>query len=120
MLCKAINKAGKPCKAQAMSNGFCYRHNPDIANDLKLKASKKGGHKDKCQAETAQQIDTESYDGLLTALDNNANDLRQGKISPRVSNAVVQNIMAIIEIKKVADLDNRLTMIEQRLKRAGV
>lgn len=120
MLCKAINKAGKPCKAQAMSNGYCYRHNPDIADDLKLKASSKGGQKDKCLIETAQQIATDSYDGLLTALDNNANDLRQGKISPRVSNALVQNIMAIIEVKKVADLDNRLTMIEQRLKGVGV
>ena len=123
MLCQAINKAGKPCKAQAMSNGYCYRHNPDISEQVKQEASKRGGLKldSKTLAETAQQIDTETYNGLLTALDNNTNDLRQGKIDTKTSNALVQNILAIIEVKKVADLDARLTMIEQRLnKRWGV
>lgn len=123
MLCKATNKAGKPCKAQAMSNGYCYRHNPDIATDDKLLASKRGGLKldPKTLAETAQPIDTETYEGLLVALDNSTNDLRVGKIDARTSNALVQNILAIIEVKKVADLDARLTMIEQQLnKRWGV
>ena len=119
MLCKAINKAGKPCKAQAMSNGYCYRHNPEIADTLKLEASKKGGHKDKCQAKTAQPIDTETYKGLLVALDNNTNDLRQGNISPRVSNALVQNVMAILEVKKVVDLDQRLSRLERQFKEVG-
>ncbi len=120
MRCKAINKAGKPCKAQAMSNGYCYRHNPDIATADKLLASVKGGRKDKSQVETAQPIDTETLGGLLTALKSNTNDLRQGNISPRVSNALVQNIMAIIEVKKVIDLDQRLTNLEQRLNKVGV
>ena len=119
MLCKAINKAGKPCKAQAMSNGYCYRHNPEIADTLKLEASKKGGHKDKCQAKTAQPIDTKSLTGLLTALETNANDLRQGNISPRVSNALVQNVMAILEVKKVIDLDQRLSRLERQFKEVG-
>lgn len=123
MLCQAVNKAGKPCKAQAMGNGYCYRHNPSISERIKHEASKRGGLKldPKTLAETAQQINTETYDGLLTALGNNTNDLRQGKIDPKTSNALVQNILAIIEVKKVADLDARLTMIEQRLiERQGV
>lgn len=120
MRCKATNKAGKPCRANAGSNGYCYRHNPDIATADKLLASAKGGRKDKRQAETAQPIDTETLEGLLTALKTNTNDLRQGNISPRVSNALVQNILAIIEVKKVVDLDQRLTQLEQRLNRAGV
>ena len=120
MRCKATNKAGKPCKAQAMSNGYCYRHNPDIADSKKLEASKKGGQKDKSQAETAQPIDTETLGGLLDALKTNTNDLRQGNISPRVSNALVQNIMAIIEVKKFIDLDQRLTRLEQQFNKVGV
>ena len=120
MKCKAINKAGKPCKAHAGSNGYCYRHNPDIATADKLLASAKGGRKDKSQAKTAQPIDTEALGGLLDALKANTNDLRQGNISPRVSNALVQNIMAIIEVKKVIDLDQRLTQLEQRLNKVGV
>ena len=117
MRCKATNKAGKPCKAHAMSNGYCYRHNPDIATADKLLASVKGGRKDKSQATTARPI---NLGGLLEALKDNTNDLRQGNISPRVSNALVQNIMAIIEVKKVVDLDRRLTQLEQRLNKAGV
>ena len=121
MLCKATNKAGKPCKAQAMNNGYCYRHNPDIATADKLLASKRGGLKydPKTLAETAQPIDTKTYRGLLVALDNNTNDLREGKIDPRTSNALVQNILAVIEIKKVIDLDQRLTQLEQRFNEAG-
>lgn len=122
MICKATNKAGKPCKAHAMSNGYCYRHNPDIATVDKLLASKRGGLKydPKRVAETAQPIDTETYEGLLVALNNNANDLREGKIDPRTSNALVQNILAVIEVKKVTDLDQRLTQLEQRFNKVEV
>lgn len=122
MRCKATNKAGKPCKAQAMSNGYCYRHNPDIATADKLLASKRGGLKydPKALAETAQPIDTEALGGLLEALKTNTNDLRQGNIDPRTSNALVQNILAIIEVKKVIDLDQRLTQLEQRFNKVGV
>lgn len=122
MLCKATNKAGKPCKAQAMSNGYCYRHNPDIATAEKLLASRKGGVKlnPEALAKTAQEIDTKSLAGLLEALQTNTNDLRQGKVDARTSNALVQNILAIIEVKKVVDLDRRLTELEQRLSKVGV
>lgn len=121
MLCKAINKAGKPCQAQAMSNGYCYRHNPDIALATKLEASKRGGLKlnpDEL-AKSAFKLDSTTYKGLLVALNNNANDLREGKIDTRTSNAFVQNILAIIEVKKTAEIHERLTAIEQRLNKVG-
>lgn len=117
MNCRALNKAGKPCKAQAMANGYCYRHNPEIATADKLLASIKGGRKDKSQLATAKPINTETLHGLLNALQDNTNDLREGNISPRVSNALVQNILAIIEVKKVIDLDERLARVEKQLER---
>lgn len=113
--CKALNSQGKPCKAQAMANGFCYRHNPEISDEIKREASKRGGAKfdPKAIAETYTPIKGQSLDDLQDALLRNANDLRAGKIDARTSNAVVQNILALIEAHKAGDINQRLARLEQ-------
>lgn len=113
--CKALNSQGKPCKAKAMANGFCYRHNPEISDESKREASKRGGAKfdPRTIAETYEPIKGQTLGDLQDALLRNANDLRAGKIDARTSNAVVQNIIALIEAHKVGDINQRLTQLEQ-------
>ena len=82
-----------------MANGFCYRHNPEISDESKREASKRGGAKfdPRAIAETYEPIKGQTLGDLQDALLRNANDLRAGKIDARTSNAVVQNIIALIE-----------------------
>lgn len=117
MKCKATNKRGEPCHAHAMKNGYCWLHNPEISEDLKQEARKRGGLKydPTGLAETAQPIDFGSYEGMVAGLERNVNDLRNGTITPRLSNAIVQSVEAIIKVEKIRDLDERLTALETKL-----
>lgn len=115
--CKALNSKGEPCKAKAMANGYCYRHNPEISDECKREASKRGGAKLDPQtiAKTYTPIKGQTLADLQNALLRNANDLRAGKIDARTSNAVVQNIIALIEAYKVGNIEQRLARLEQAI-----
>lgn len=118
MICKAINSKGEPCQAKAMANGFCYRHNPEISDADKKKASASGGRPTLVRVE--QQLkaipDFElSNDprGLLDLLTGNINDLRQGRIDPKTSNAVVQNVGMILRVYETLVQESRIRALEQ-------
>ena len=116
MICKATNKKGEPCKAQAMANGFCYRHNPEISDEEKLKASAKGGTPYLARVEN--QIAHTDFKlgepkGLLDLLVSNINDLRAGRIDPKTSNAVVQNVGMILRVYETAVQENRIRELER-------
>ena len=120
MICKATNSKGEPCKAQAMANGFCYRHNPDISDEDKLKASAKGGTGIPYLARVENQLANTDFKldeprGLLDLLVNNINDLRAGRIDPKTSNAVVQNVGMILKVYETAVQERRVRELEQRI-----
>lgn len=116
-LCKALTKRGTACKARAMANGFCYRHNPDIDSLDKLLASRKGGSNNRNGLLTAHsQLDT--LDELERLLTDNIQALTRGDISVREANAVAQSVSVLIKTKTLAELDQRLERIESRLNQS--
>ena len=119
--CKAINKSGEPCKAQAMSGSdFCYRHNPEISDEEKLQASATGGAKLtkqrlERQVATAQDdVNIRSLNGIVDLIDGNIRDVRQGNIDPRVSNAVVQNLNILLKVYELGIQDARIRKLEEK------
>ncbi len=121
MYCRGVNKQGKPCRAQAMANGWCYRHNPDIKQSIKALASARGGRKidRKAMLMTYAPIDLKTPQGALDAITRAINDVRQGNIDAKTSNAIVQLIDAHNNAVRLADLEARLTAIEAQLNRQG-
>lgn len=118
MICKATNKAGEPCKAQAMANGYCYRHNPDISQEDKLLASASGGSHTSIERVESQLVDSPAFQlneakDLLDLLVNNINDLKAGKINPNTSNALVQNVGMIIKVYEASVQETRLRELEK-------
>lgn len=118
--CKAKTKGGLPCRGHAMSNGYCYRHNPDISTAEKKQASSRGGNKPtqvcrNIQRATAKQIEVNNLQDILHILVNNTNDVRSGNIDHKVSNAVVQNVNAMLKTYQLCVLEKRVSDIEQSL-----
>lgn len=118
MICKAINSKGEPCQAKAMANGFCYRHNPEISDADKKKASASGGRPTLTRVE--QQLKaipdfelSNDPKGLLDLLTGNINDLRNGRIDPKTSNAVVQNVGMILRVYETLVQESRIRALEQ-------
>lgn len=112
--CTAKTKAGKPCTAQAMHGAeFCYRHNPDISEADKKEASIAGG-KARQVLTNADPVSLRNVTSIVELIESNINEVRSGNLDPKVSNAVVQNINALLKVYELAVADTRIRRLEQQ------
>ena len=112
--CTAKTKAGKACTAQAMHGAeFCYRHNPDIPEADKREASIVGG-KTRQVLTDAEPITLRNVESIVGLIESNINEVRTGNLDPKVSNAVVQNINALLKVYELAVADSRIRRLEQQ------
>lgn len=112
--CTAKTKAGNACTAQAMQGAsFCYRHNPDIPEADKLEASIAGG-KSRAVLTDADPVNLRNIENIVSLIESNINGVRTGELDPKVSNAVVQNINALLKVYELAVADTRIRRLEQQ------
>jgi hypothetical protein len=115
--CIAIAKTGEQCSARAMHNDkYCYRHNPNISEIDKLNASSNGGSKRQVMTDV-EPVSLDSVASIVSLIESNTNAVRTGEIDPKISNAVVQNINALLKVYEIAVIDNRMRQLE---KKAGM
>lgn len=112
--CTAKTKAGNDCTAQQMHGAsYCYRHNPDISDDEKHAASVQGGKATQVLSD-AEPVTLRQVESIISLLESNIHDVRTGRIDPRVSNAVVQNINSLLKVYELAIVDSRVRKLEQQ------
>ncbi len=111
--CTSNTKTGKQCTAPQMGGSdYCYRHNPEIDQETKLQASKAGG-KSKSVLKDAPKAQLRTIEGIVNLLETNTNAVIRGDLDPRVSNAVVQNVNALLKVYELAVVDSRVRKLEQ-------
>jgi hypothetical protein len=112
--CIANTKAGKDCTAQAMQGAsYCYRHNPDIPEADKIQASIDGGKKRQVLT-NADPVTLRNVESIVSLIESNINGVRTGKLDPKVSNAVVQNLGVLLKVYELALVDGRVRKLEQQ------
>ena len=112
--CIANTKAGKDCTAQAMQGAtYCYRHNPDIPEADKIQASIDGG-KRKAVLSEADPVTLRNVESIVTLIESNIDGVRTGKLDPKVSNAVVQNLGILLKVYELALVDGRVRKLEEQ------
>ena len=112
--CIGKTKAGKDCTAQQMHGAkHCYRHNPAISEADKREASIAGGKATQVLTD-AEPVTLRQVGSIISLIESNINDVRTGKIDARVSNAVVQNITALLKVYELAIVDSRVRKLEQK------
>ncbi len=112
--CIAKTKANKDCTAQAMQGvSYCYRHNPDIPEADKIEASIAGGKKRQVMT-NADPVSLRNVESIVSLIESNVNAVRSGEIDPKVSNAVVQNVNALLKVYELAIVDTRVRKLEQQ------
>ncbi len=112
--CIAKTKANKACNAQAMQGAtYCYRHNPDIPEANKIEASIAGG-KRKAVLTDASPVTLRNVESIISLIESNINGVRTGELDPKISNAVVQNINALLKVYELAIVDTRVRKLEQQ------
>lgn len=112
--CIANTKAGKDCTAQAMQGAsYCYRHNPDIPEADKIQASIDGGKKRQVLT-NADPVTLRNVESIVSLIESNIDGVRTGKLDPKVSNAVVQNLGVLLKVYELALVDGRVRKLEQQ------
>ena len=108
--CSAVRRDGAPCTAPALAGGYCFAHDPALAE--KRAAARLAGGKGKASAARAHKrlpADLRDVLGrLLTALD----ETHAGELEPRVASAMSALASAISRIYEVAELEERLEKLE--------
>jgi hypothetical protein len=97
-------------------SNYCYRHNPEIDQETKLQASKAGG-KSKSVLKDAPKAQLRTIEGIVSLLETNTDAVIRGDLDPKVSNAVVQNVNALLKVYELAVVDSRVRKLE---KEAGI
>lgn len=126
MNCKATTKNGKPCQAQAQAGkDFCFVHDPTKAEAVKAAQSRGGSSlavldpKDykpwRGTAGDTTVLRTPTVQEVVTLLADTVDEVKTGKIDPKIANAVGYLAGVILRALQYEALEDRLAAIEQAL-----
>jgi hypothetical protein len=114
--CSATTKAGKSCRAPAVEGGLCFFHShPEQAREL----GRQGGRKNRRFAappDDGSERSLQSVVDVTTLLGETINQVRGGRIDPRVANAVGYLATAMLKALQQGDTESRLQALEALLK----
>lgn len=113
--CAATTTAGRPCKAPANADGFCFWHSPRWKAQRTTAQQKGGLHRRRAGAAVTVELKTAADVLALVAGEIGA---LLGACEPGESRARAVGALLSVALRAVeaADLEARLTAIEQRLQ----
>ncbi len=110
--CQATTKAGKPCRVPATTGGLCFLHaNPTQAREL----GQVGGRKNRQQVPELPAAKSMTLAQLNEVLIGTLHGVQSKKVSARRASAVVQLCAALQRTLPAADLEARLTRLEEKV-----
>jgi hypothetical protein len=118
MICRGRTVAGSSCKANAMSSSkYCFTHNP-ATKDQHRAATQKGGlfSSSKPNSTVLPAMNLSTVHDIADVLADTINRVRKvdkdGSMAIATANAIGHLSGKLIEARKVADLESRLTKLE--------
>jgi hypothetical protein len=113
--CSAIAKSGSRCRRPALAGKqHCLMHDPESAQ-LRLEASRKGGHARSNAARAAKAMPAAlTSDDLLVRLSQVIDKAEKGQIEPGVVNCISGAARTMNEIRKTTEIERRLEELEGR------
>lgn len=118
MKCRGKNKAGKRCKANAMNNGYCYRHNPEITEQEKIEVSAKGGNvKQLVITEPYNVIPLENIKDVSVFLALLINETMAGRMDLRLATGLTYISNSLIKALELSQLSDRVENLEGKIEK---
>ena len=126
--CKATRADGEPCRAEAQTGkGYCFFHDPARAED-RHKAKVAGGKAGKLATlpavkpwrgepgavDVLRSVTPAELENLLCET---IDDVRTGAIDPKVANAVGYLVGAMVRVREVMLIEDRLEALEAAVGR---
>jgi hypothetical protein len=108
--CSAKTKAGQSCRAYATESGLCVFHSP-----RQREYAVSGGKHSSLRHRAYRRIPA-PLSGLLTMLEQSAQEVHDGRISPAAGSSIASIVSAIVKALETADLTKRIESIEKALE----
>lgn len=118
MKCDFIKDNGEQCKANAMiDSGYCYLHNPEIAEETKKLNQIKGGeNRGLTVTKPLKEVEVTSGHDIFTLLNTTIKEVRAGEIDAKVANTIGYLAGVMIKAYEASVLEKRLIDLEDALK----
>jgi Family of unknown function (DUF5763) len=109
--CQGTTKSGEPCRAPAGAGGLCFLHaNPSQAREQ----GRAGGRKNRQHLPGPLQATTMTIAEVNEVLVEAVHRVRSNQLSARNAGALVQLCTALMRTLPAADLDARVTRLEEQ------
>jgi hypothetical protein len=116
--CIATRRDGVPCATAARASGYCFAHDPALA-EVRADACRRGGrnssHVARIQKKAPQEL-RDVLDQLMQALD----ETYGGQLEPRVAGAMATLCGAIVRVYELGELAMRVQALEEREEQGEV
>lgn len=115
MQCQSIKNNKKKCNARAMHGStFCFSHNPS-EKDRKHEAVTKGGRSRKNIELNLLPLKIDSIHDVKELLIETINEIRGGKMQPKVANSIAYLSISLIKILEVSEVEERIKRLEEQV-----
>ena len=107
--CSYTKEDGQQCSAWALKGkDYCFRHDPD-SRALSLEASRRGGLVKKIEIETPlEAIPVSAPKDVVVLLTKTINEVRQGKLDPRIANTIGYLAGVLVRALEVAEVARKV------------
>lgn len=117
MQCKYIKDNKEQCKANAMDNGYCYLHNPDIPEEEKQLARIRGGENNAVLiGELMEESKVRTSEDIVILMESVINKVKRGVLDIRVANTIGYLAGVTQKAVKEVEVEDRLKRIEELVK----
>ena len=115
--CKALRTDGTPCQGTARASGYCWAHDPALAEQRKAGAVR--GGKNKAKIARLERMMPQDLIPVFTALKASLYKVYQGTLDPRQATAMAAVAGAMCKVLETGELVARLDELEERLTKDG-
>lgn len=114
--CQGVSRGGKPCSAQPLrGDAYCVWHAPDRADDRRAWAVS-GGRAKSSDARARKRVlgSARGLDEIDAALCRALRDVLAGTLEPSVATAAAGLARAVVAVRQVGAIEQRLAALEAR------
>jgi hypothetical protein len=111
LLCKAKRVDGQPCRASAISQGYCFAHSPELA--AKAREARSLGGLNKARIVRLGKLLPPRLIPVFDTLESALYEVHSGDLEPKAASAMAALASAMVKVLTSGELEERLRKLEE-------
>lgn len=111
--CAATRRDGHPCTAPALASGYCFAHDPALAQ--KRATARANGGKNRAGAIRLHRLCPPRLSAVYAKLETALVEVHDGKLDPKVATAMAALARAMVAVLTSGQTEERLRAVEEMM-----